>query len=98
VKPRTPWTTDDIWMRRTFDLPAHHAKLAVTAYHDQGVQIYINGALVGESPDWTHVYEEFPLTSEADAKLQPTGNVIALHVHHPGGGRHFSDAGIIEYQ
>jgi predicted alpha-1,2-mannosidase len=108
VKPRTPWSTDDIWLRRTFSMPADKKHLAIVAYHGRGIEIYLNGILVNKIPvDQTqvgkpsnhipHSYDFFPVTPEITDGLQPTGNVLAIHVSDPGIGSHFADAGIIQF-
>jgi predicted alpha-1,2-mannosidase len=97
VTPNTPWTSPDIWMRTTFNLktlPAH-AKLAV--YHDQDVEIYLNGVLAATEADYVHKYKSLPITAEALATLKVGQNTLAMHVRHPeDGGRRFADATVVE--
>ena len=45
---RTEWKTPDIWLRREFDWPAGKtAHPVLSVYHDEDVEIYINGVLAG---------------------------------------------------
>ncbi len=97
VKPRTPWNSGDIWMRRTFAFPENHGRqLAVLMYHEEAAEVYINGVLATYSPSYSHFYAPFPMTPEGQAALHPGQNVMAIHVHHMGFGGHFADAGIVD--
>ena len=63
------------------------------------MEVYVNGILAGKETDWVHDYELVKSFSEDDPKtslLHLGKNVIALHVHHAGDGRHFADATVIE--
>lgn len=96
VVPRTAWSKDDIWMRREFQLPAGFHAPAIVAYHDQDMDVYVNGVLAAHVSGWTHAYDVMPISSAAFATLQAGPNLLAVHVHHPGEGRHFADIGIYE--
>jgi predicted alpha-1,2-mannosidase len=98
VKPRTPWRSDDIWLRRTFTFPetGNLGQLAVLMYHEEAAEVYINGVLAVNPPGYSQIYAPFPMTAEGRAALHPGQNVMAIHVHHAGFGGHFVDAGIVE--
>ncbi len=96
VTPRTVWNTDDIWMRRTVTLPAAFKAPVVSAYHDQDIDVYLNGVLAAQVSGWTHSYDALPISAQAAATLHEGANVMAIHVHHPGDGRHFADANLFE--
>ncbi|CAN5577054.1 hypothetical protein BH11ARM1_BH11ARM1_16310 [soil metagenome] len=43
---RTKWSTDDIWIRRTFELNAGDKDgLKLYLHHDEDAEVYINGVL-----------------------------------------------------
>ena len=96
VSPRTPWTKDDIWMRRTVSLAQGFHSPAVVAYHDQDIDVYINGVFAAHVQGWTHSYDVVSCEVAALGTLHTGDNIIAMHVHHPGDGRHFADAGLVE--
>jgi predicted alpha-1,2-mannosidase len=98
VKPRTPWDTDDIWMRTEIDLPKVPARAGISVYHDQSVEVYVNGIRAGEDDQFVHAYTVMPLRGAARDSLRPGRNILAMHVHHPGPGRHFADAVVVELQ
>jgi predicted alpha-1,2-mannosidase len=96
VAPRTVWNTDDIWLRRLFSLPAGFRAPEVVFYHDQSGEVYINGILAAQIDGFTHAYDPVALPDDVRATLHVGQNTLAVHVNHPGDGRHYADAGIIE--
>ncbi len=94
VTARTAWNTDDIWMRRTVTLTTAYPTVELSAYHDQDLDVYFNGVLAAHVPGWTHSYDPIPVEASVAAALHPGANVIAVHVHHGGEGRHFADVGL----
>jgi hypothetical protein len=93
---RTPWKTDDIWLRREIVLPA--AKLrapALTVFHDDDVEVYINGVLAAKASGSNNHYEEMDLTPEAEATLRAGPNLIAVHCHQRKGGQYI-DVGLVQ--
>jgi predicted alpha-1,2-mannosidase len=96
VEPRTSWKTDDIWMRRTFTLAVGFKAPQVVLYHDQSAEVYINGIELGHLDGYTHSYDPVILPPAAQASLHAGQNILAVHVNHPGDGRHFADAGLAD--
>lgn len=95
---RTPWKTSDIWLRRTVFLGPLTAQqisnLVFLTYHDEDVQIYINGVLAGSAPGYTTSYVVIPMTPAGQAAVVPNGsNLIAVHCHQTTGGQYI-DVGI----
>ena len=95
VTPKTSWTTDNIWLRRTFTLPAGSAKgLVFYCYHDEDVTIYINGVLAGHAPGYSISYVPLQIRRQAIKALKPGHtNLFAVHVLQTSGGQFF-DLGI----
>ncbi len=98
----TPWTTNDIWLRKTFEL--NHSpkkpedKIVFRVFHDEDVEIYINGVLAASSNGFTTSYVIIPITDEGRQALKLTGkNTLAVHCHQSGGGQ-FIDVGLVEIQ
>ncbi len=91
---RTEWKSDDIYMRRTIELPDPlPANIALTSHHDEDVEIYVNGVLAGTATGFNEEYEVIPFTAEGKAALKPGKNVIAVHCHQTGGGQYI-DVGV----
>jgi len=92
---RTLWESEDIWIRRRFDLPGGTMDdLYLTVHHDEDAEVYINGILAATLRGYTSTYVDEPISQEAKASLRRRGNVIAIHCHQTGGGQYI-DAGFV---
>jgi hypothetical protein len=92
----TEWTTSDLWLRRTFELPntsmsAPHFKI----FHDDEAVVYLNGQIVATLPGSTGGYTFVPLSDAAKKALRAGTNTLAIHVHQDRGGQYI-DAGIVD--
>jgi beta-galactosidase len=95
----TVWNSSDIWLRRTFELPAD-ASLQnphFLVHHDEDVDIYINGKLALRASGYIGSYETVEWTAAARQLIKAGRNTIAVHCHQTTGGQ-FIDVGIIEVQ
>ena len=94
----TTWDSADIWLRRGFTLGSvDPAKLKLQIFHDEDVEVYLNGALAAQLPGFITDYDEFDLLPPAIAALHPGENTIAVHCHQTTGGQGI-DVGIVEPQ
>lgn len=92
----TVWDKSDIWVRRGFELPEGKLKDPhLVLFHDEDVEVYLNGVLAFKTTGYTTNYETFPISPEAAAALKPGKNVIAIHCQQTGGGQ-YVDAGIVD--
>jgi hypothetical protein len=96
----TPWTTGDIWLRRTFNpgalTPQQVARLVFRDYHDEDIDVYINGVPAYSARGYISSYEHRPLSQAAKQSLVPNAdNQIAVHCHQTEGGQYI-DVGIFE--
>ena len=84
----TPWNSEDIWVRRTFDLPENFSNegLYLEYSHDDIFELYINGVeVVKTGYVWkNNVLLELP--DNVKATLKPGKNVIAAHCNNKIGG------------
>lgn len=97
VIPRTMWTTDDIWIRRTVDVsgkPMSRPMLRV--YHDEDATIYLNGREVATLIAYTTEYTHVPLADEVIEMLKKGPVTIAVHCHQTIGSQ-FIDVGIVDF-
>jgi len=87
----TNWsdTPGDIWIRRKVTLPpGSYKNLAFMVYHDEDVEIYVNGILASEDGGYNSGYDALEITPAAAALLKPGATVtIAAHVHQTVGGQ-----------
>jgi hypothetical protein len=90
----TVWNTQNIWLRRKFDLPAQPAgQLYLHIHNDEDAQIFINGVPAAEIAGFSNGYFHFPISQQAVAALKPTGNILAVHCQQTTGGQYI-DVGI----
>ncbi|MBV9851353.1 MAG: glycoside hydrolase family 2 [Armatimonadetes bacterium] len=98
----TPWTDTpgDIWLRRTFNpgplTPVQISHLVVHDYHDEDIDVYINGIPAYSAPGFITSYEYRPLSQASRQGIIPNAdNQIAVHCHQTFGGQYI-DVGISE--
>jgi len=92
----TIWETNDIWIRREFDLPdINMANLFLYVHHDEDAEIYINGILAARLRDYTYKYLDEVISPEALSSLKRQGNTIAIHCHWTAGTGPYIDAGFV---
>ncbi|MEH6682363.1 MAG: DUF4965 domain-containing protein [Sediminicola sp.] len=92
----TTWNSGDIWYRRSFDLKGDAlGETYLKMFHDDNVEVYLNGEQIYKCECWTNEYKYYPLTGAVKKKLKGKGNILAIHVKNTAGGQ-FLDAGIVE--
>jgi hypothetical protein len=92
---RTTWNTGDIWMRRGVTLPQDsYSNLQFYAYHDEDIEIYVNGEPAASEDGFTTGYVPLEISPAAKALLKPGSRVLlAVHCHQTTGGQNV-DVGI----
>ena len=80
---------------RTVTLADVPPTLHLRVFHDDDVEVYLNGVLAAKLPGATSSYAYVPLSAEARAALRPGPVVIAVHAHQARGGQ-FIDVGIAD--
>ena len=96
---RTEWNTSDIWLRRSFAMPAgQFGNLQLDCIHDEDVEIYINGVLAAKASGYTGEYEPLTISPAARAALKPGAtNLLAVHCHQTTGGQ-YVDVGFADVE
>ena len=91
----TPWTSDDLWVRRAFDLKSTDLEdLLLKLRHDDNVTVYLNGEEIYRTNGWQHSYKYLPVPAGVTANLRTKGNVLAIHIRNTAGGQYL-DAGLV---
>ena len=91
---RTLWKTDDIWLRREFELPdVYLEQLVLLMHHDEDAEVFLNGVLAVQTTGYISSYETFDIALATKATLKPGKNLIAIHCHQTKGGQYI-DAGL----
>ncbi len=93
---KTLWTSKDIWVRRVFNLDNIDInRLMLKLYHDDNVEVYLNGEKVYEFTGWTSDYKLIPLKEKFKDRLKKGQNVLAIHCANTAGGA-WLDAGLLD--
>jgi hypothetical protein len=99
VTPNTAWTTGGyIYLRRTFNPGALTTQqvnqLGFTTYHDEDVNMYINGVFAGSASGYSTAYINLAMNAAGQAAIIPNGtNLLAVSCYQSTGGQ-FIDAGL----
>jgi hypothetical protein len=92
--PRTEWTSNSIWLRRVFTLPADRLdELWLTMHFDEDPEVYVNGILAAAPEKWSDRYQEIAISPAARASLNEGHNTLAVRCRQTWGGQ-FIDVGI----
>jgi hypothetical protein len=93
---RTVWDTEDIWLRRTFQLSStEFESLHLRIHHDEDAEVYLNGQHIGAFEGYSVGYTFAPLTEEALLALRLGANTLAVHVTQTDGGQYI-DVGLVD--
>ena len=95
-RPGTRWVSSNIWLRTKFDFkPGVAGDPKLVVYHDEDVEVFLNGKRVLSEGGFITKYKEFPLPKEIVARLKPTGNQVAVHCRQTAGGQYI-DVGVAQ--
>ena len=93
AKVATPWTTKALWLRRAFtcgERPAKLVDLRLDMFHDEGVEVYLNGRKILAADGYTTDYVPYFADLEASkAALKEGENVLAVKVVQTVGDQYF---------
>jgi hypothetical protein len=86
---RTTWSTEDIWLRREFTMPAgEQSDLQFYVYHDEDVDLFVNGVAAAAESGFTTSYVPIEITPAGRALLKPGARItLAVHCHQTSGGQ-----------
>jgi len=93
---KTLWTSNDLWVRRKFtvsDLDIN--KLILKLYHDDNIEVYLNGSKIYDFTGWTSDFKLIPLKDKFKNKLKAGDNVLAVHIANTAGGA-WLDFGLLD--
>lgn len=94
-RPRTPWHTDDIWLRTEFAATAEDLKdLKLMVHHDEDVEVFVNGTQIYSAAGFVTQYQVVVLSPDALKAFHPGSNTVAVHCHQTAGGQ-YVDVGFV---
>jgi len=95
-KAKTLWTGKNIWIRRTFTLDNTNIdKLMLKLYHDDNVEVYLNGNVIYTNVGWTSDFQLIPLRNNIKALLKKGNNILAIHCANTAGAA-WLDVGFVD--
>ncbi len=86
----TTWSSPDIWLRREVVLPAgiDPSHVQLRAFHDEDVEIYIDGELAARQAGYVTAYELIDIQPAGRLAIKPGKRIVlAVHCHQTGGGQ-----------
>jgi hypothetical protein len=93
---RSAWKSNDIWLRRRFELnEARPRNPHLRIHHDEDARVYVNGTLVATLPGYESGYADVELGEKLSRVLQSGENIIAVHCRQTDGGQYI-DVGIVD--
>ena len=93
---RTEWHSDDIWLRRTFQLKnTDWNNVQLRIHHDEDVEVYLNGKHVASYTGFLTEYTDLPLNKDNQTALQDGKNTLAVHCRQTRGGQYI-DVGLVD--
>ena len=92
---RTPWKTAEIWLRRSFELPAvpQQGEVQLIIHHDEDDEVFLNGEKICSLSGYTTSYQIVPLDAASVGSLKAGKNVVAVRCRQSTGGQYI-DVGL----
>ena len=96
---RTPWTTKDIYLRKTFEFGGADIKTAeLVVSYDEDTEVYLNGQKILSVKGFIGNYRQFEVTNAVQKALRKGANTLAIHTHQTVGGQFIDLALLCEPQ
>jgi hypothetical protein len=93
---RTKWTSDEIWLRYSFDLSSTYMLYPyLRAHHNEEMEVYLNGQLVKLLPNYTFEYVQVTLDASIREFLKEGKNTLGIHCKRVTSGQ-YCDAGLYD--
>ncbi|MDF1859355.1 MAG: PSD1 and planctomycete cytochrome C domain-containing protein [Verrucomicrobiales bacterium] len=83
----TEWTEPEIWMRTDFGAQEIPETLVLELYHDEDVEVYLNGVEIYRATGFITDYQVIELGQDALDAFQTGKNVLAAHCKQTKGGQ-----------
>jgi len=95
----TEWNTDDIWLRRSIEVPSldKGTQLFIRMHHDDDADVYIDGKLAVKASGYLTSYIYFKVPQSIADKVGSGQHTVAVHCHQNKGGQ-FIDIGVFRTQ
>ncbi|WP_315855014.1 family 43 glycosylhydrolase [Stieleria varia] len=91
----TVWATNNIWLRKSFQVDALPAKPALLIHHDESAEVFLNGVPIATLKGYSTDYQVIEIPNDKRDALRLGNNVLAVHCNQTGGGQ-FIDVHVID--
>lgn len=92
IKMGTEWKSNQIWLRREFQYEGTEKGLELRYYHDEDIEVYLNGKLILKESGYITQYENVTIPTGI---LLPGRNYLSVYCRQTTGGQGV-DAGIVK--
>jgi hypothetical protein len=92
IKVGTSWQSSNIWLRKEFNFEGSDKNLLLRFYHDEDIEVFLNGVLVYSAKGFTTQYDTVSLPEKL---LNQGKNFLAVHCRQTNGGQGV-DVGIVK--
>lgn len=84
----TPWKSDNIWLRSSFNYAGEAFEKAVLIIHyDNDTTVYLNGSVLFSATKWNDAYARVDLSERVKELLKTGENTVAVHTWQDTGGQ-----------
>jgi len=87
IRVKTPWTTPDIWLRTELSLDAEPAAMVLRYFHDEDMEVYVNGKPLLTAAEYVRQYVVRPLRPAEVERFRQGKNTVAVHCRQTRGGQ-----------
>ncbi len=91
----TAWATNNIWLRKTFEISSIPARPALLVHHDEDAEVHLNGESIAVFEGFTTEYKVVPIPDNKRSLLKPGKNLLAVHCKQSAGGQ-FIDVHVVD--
>lgn len=91
----TNWSTNRIWLRKSFHIETVPQNPALLIHHDEDAEVFINGVSVAALQGYTTRYQTISIPDEKRSALRTGRNVMAVHCRQSVGGQ-FIDVHLVD--
>ena len=97
IAVRTRWNRPEIWLRTTvnLDVAGPNPMMLLRIFHDEDVEIFVNGAPLWQQEGYTTSYVDVLLTPEQCDLFRAGNNVVSVHCRQSDGGQGV-DVGLVD--
>lgn len=91
----TRWETNNIWLRKVFNVDTVPARPALLIHHDEDAEVFINGKPVAQFKKFATEFSVVLIGPQKAKAIKSGKNVMAVHCKQTGGGQ-FIDVHLVD--